>query len=81
VSWREQAQCVGADANRFFPEPWDQLSRLDAIEYCQRCPVQIECRTEAVNLEAIQGWQIQGIWGGMSRQGRLRWAREQGITK
>jgi hypothetical protein len=81
MSWRDQAQCAGVDPYRFFADPHDQKTRISTIKYCQTCPVMIECRTESIKIELEDGIQIHGIWGGMAREARLRWARQQGLTR
>lgn len=55
--WREQGLCRDLDPETFFPLPNEPTD--DAIYACGRCPVQTQCLAEA-----LQGNQLEGIWGG-----------------
>jgi WhiB family transcriptional regulator, redox-sensing transcriptional regulator len=61
--WMDQAECVGADPDLFFPERGED-SRT-AKEICYRCPVRQKC------LEyAMKHGEKYGIWGGKSERER-----------
>ena len=58
--WREDAACLGAPGDLFFPNPTHHRQRELAItRFCRRCPVKTECHDYAV-----QTTQRFGIWGG-----------------
>src|SRR5438067_1814886 len=57
--WRDQAACLGADPDLFFPQRGE--SAEPAREICARCPVREACLDYALR-NAI----THGIWGGVS---------------
>ncbi len=71
-SWQQHANCRGADPNIFFhpegeraPKREDRLRR--AQQFCDTCPVRIECGEHALGFG-----EDFGIWGGLSEDERLR---------
>jgi WhiB family redox-sensing transcriptional regulator len=58
-SWKEQAECLDADPDIFFPEPGS--NGLDAKRVCARCPVSDECLEYALVYNITDG-----VWGGAS---------------
>jgi WhiB family redox-sensing transcriptional regulator len=56
--WREKANCVGTDAESFFPDT--VVEARAAIRVCRRCEVQVECLGFA-RRERIEF----GVWGGV----------------
>lgn len=72
LQWQTRAACEGADPDIFFGSGIKK-----ALEYCNSCPVQIDCLEYAIT-EKIH----DGIWGGKTpqqRQGkRLKWGRPNG---
>ena len=81
--WRESAACKGADIDLFFPpsnEGWlekrvyPQRNGEAIREYCDNCPVKIECL-----LTAIEECEMFGIWGGMSGYNRKQYAKRHKI--
>jgi WhiB family redox-sensing transcriptional regulator len=58
-SWREQAECLDADPEIFFPEAGS--NGLDAKKVCARCPVSEECLEYAL-YHSID----DGVWGGLA---------------
>jgi WhiB family redox-sensing transcriptional regulator len=69
-AWHARAACRTAplDVN-FFPERGED-SR-PAVAICSGCPVIAACRAWAV----AQGSELQGIWGGLSGNGRQQTRR------
>ena len=63
VSWRDKAECKGADPELFFPER-GASTRLPK-EWCMKCEVRAECLEYAL----VNGERF-GIWGGMSERER-----------
>jgi WhiB family transcriptional regulator, redox-sensing transcriptional regulator len=61
--WRDQAACLGADPDLFFPQRGE--SAEPAREICARCPVREACLDYALR-NAI----THGIWGGVSERER-----------
>jgi WhiB family redox-sensing transcriptional regulator len=79
-SWRERAQCQGADTELFYPprdkEKYSEIA-LKAKEYCNGvkgappCPVRAECFWDAIITD-----EQHGIWGGMSHRERNAFVRK-----
>ena len=85
--WREQAACLGAPLEVFFPESVFQSGRPErdvyklAREFCDRCAVREQCLEDAL---AHESGGRHGLFGGASpgqrhaiAQGRaaVRWER------
>lgn len=78
MNWRNQAKCAN-DPNvtleLFFPDQpkWNHSQRV--WQYCEDCPVRIDCLETALELPYHQdaGW-----WGGLSLKDRNRIRRAQG---
>ena len=65
LEWQNYANCLGADADLFFPERGSSTRKAKAI--CAECEVKIEC------LEfALEKGERFGIWGGLSERERRR---------
>jgi WhiB family redox-sensing transcriptional regulator len=67
-SWRERAKCKDVDPSLFFPvgvtgEAELQIRR--AKEFCQTCPVSLDCLEFALRTN-----QEYGIWGGKDEEER-----------
>ncbi|MDH6489583.1 WhiB family transcriptional regulator [Streptomyces sp. SAI-127] len=62
VHWSTAAVCKDPDLDpeTFFPVPTDPLAVENAKSYCRRCPVEMRCRTDALN----RG-EEHGVWGGL----------------
>ncbi len=72
-SWQDQANCLGANPDLFFPEKG--ASQREAREVCAECVVRSEC------LEfALQNGEKFGIWGGFSERERRRIRRQRVIA-
>lgn len=69
MTWRWGAECRDQDAEFWFMDEDD--SGL-ALSYCGRCPVRRECLAEALTEPRHRDY---GIWGGTTRQQRLRMRR------
>lgn len=61
--WIEQAACKDKPLHLFFPEVGEFVTK-EARDTCTLCPVRTEC------LEYASYWQLDGVWGGMSRNER-----------
>ena len=68
--WYQHAHCRGINADFFYPARGDTAGILAAINYCQDCPVRIECLTVALDTNE---W--EGIWGGTSARQRRQMKR------
>ncbi|WP_328799825.1 WhiB family transcriptional regulator [Rhodococcus sp. WAY2] len=79
--WQLQAQCRGANAALFF-HPDNERGRersaraKAAKQVCARCPVQVRCRTHA-----IEAGEHYGTWGGMSEDDRKGYRRRSAIMR
>lgn len=60
---RPDRACNGSDAD-FFPGPGQRALMAKAI--CGPCPVRDACRGYALD----HGWQIAGVWGGLTEHER-----------
>lgn len=71
-AWRQDAACLGAEADLFFPvgEESDEAAR--AKEICGGCPVREDCLAYAFATK-----QTDGIWGGMTGTERRRFLRRE----
>lgn len=65
--WREQAACIGADHDAFFPMSEDVEAVADAKAACFSCPVRDDCLQFALATN-----QTEGIWGGHTPTERRR---------
>lgn len=63
--WRNKAACRDMDSDLFFPTTRGE-ERL-ALKTCSTCPVIHECARYAAELALINGYPLQGIWGGINR--------------
>ncbi|MBT8197337.1 MAG: WhiB family transcriptional regulator [Acidimicrobiia bacterium] len=70
--WRQDAACLGAEADLFFPvsEESDETARAKSI--CEVCPVRDECLQYAFSTK-----QTEGVWGGMTGSERRRFVRRE----
>ncbi|MEE6269147.1 WhiB family transcriptional regulator [Streptomyces diastatochromogenes] len=70
MDWLHAASCREEDPELFFPIGNIGPARLQiqkAKAICRRCPVQLACRTWALETE-----QEDGVWGGLSEAERRR---------
>lgn len=63
-SWMDAARCRGVDGERFFPvglprSPEYQKQLAKAVEFCQACPVRVQC----LDFGVVSGVRF-GVWGG-----------------
>lgn len=72
--WAERGACRGSDANFFPTQEFKGGASLrmrreiaEAKAVCARCPVKDECLAHALRNE-----EPDGIWGGLTREGRKR---------
>ncbi|MFF4900532.1 WhiB family transcriptional regulator [Streptomyces sp. NPDC001068] len=65
VHWAAVAACKDPDVDpdTFFPAPTDPHGIEEAKSYCRTCPVQMRCRTDALN----RG-EEHGVWGGLDEE-------------
>lgn len=70
--WRQQANCLGADPNVFFPER-PVLGQIDvyadARKVCGLCRVRKECLVYAMSAEKDETHRY-GMWGGKTPRQR-----------
>jgi WhiB family redox-sensing transcriptional regulator len=62
--WHRQAACKGADPDLFFPERGTRRP-VQALAYCESCPVRQECLASALKVATTTG-----VWGGTTGQAR-----------
>ena len=68
LPWADQAKCLVAEPETFFPEKGG--STREAKKICTDCPVKAEC------LEyALENDERFGIWGGLSERERRKLRR------
>lgn len=68
TNWRDDAACLDADPDLFFPigTAGPGLRQIDeAKRICMACPVRKQCLAWALNLAAASG-----IWGGTTEEER-----------
>lgn len=63
--WRDKAACRDMDPDLFFPAT-RQEERL-ALKACSTCPSIRECARYAAEHARINGYPLQGVWGGINR--------------
>ena len=61
TDWQSEAACAEIGGDLWFPNDTDRHQAERAKEICARCPVRLECLTEA-----IENGETHGIWGGLS---------------
>lgn len=72
VSWRDEAACLGADPNIFFPHSQGTtVFSMHAKAICRGCRVRSECLDYAVS-----NGMGYGIWGGLTARTRKEMRRE-----
>ncbi|PLS24968.1 WhiB family transcriptional regulator [Bifidobacterium imperatoris] len=62
TDWRHQATCRQYDPELWFSTRPDETKT--ALAVCRQCPVIDECRQFADHNNRINGYPLQGIWGG-----------------
>jgi Transcription factor WhiB len=76
--WHAEAACKGAGVDLFYPAVAGrgasaEVARAAIAEYCNHCPVKVEC-----SVAADEAGEIFGVWGGTRRhKGRTRAGRPQ----
>ena len=68
VPWADEAKCLNADPDVFFPEKGG--STREAKRICAECAVRVECLEYALEHD-----ERFGIWGGMSERERRKLKR------
>jgi WhiB family redox-sensing transcriptional regulator len=72
-AWRDRAACRGVPIEVFFPEipPGDQSTRWwrQARQYCEGCPVKLDCLNSELPHEEATG-RRNGMWGGLTPKER-----------
>lgn len=63
LSWQQDAACVGADDEAFFPEKGGNATAAKRI--CARCPVREQCLQHALDTP-----EKYGLWGGLNEEER-----------
>jgi len=65
-----QALCLQVDPDLWFPEKGHADLARAAKRICATCPIQLPCAR-------LGEGEVHGVWGGISRNGRLRRQREE----
>lgn len=60
--WRDKAACRDMDPDLFFHTT--RVEERLALKACFTCPVVFECARYASEHAVINGYPLQGIWGG-----------------
>jgi WhiB family redox-sensing transcriptional regulator len=68
LAWMDDAACVGADPELFFPERGGKTAAARRI--CAGCPVQQECEDFALETQTNYD-DDHGVWGGGTRRDRV----------
>ena len=74
MTWHQQAACLGADPETFFPARGDTAGVLVALAICAGCPVVEQCLDEGLE-------QKDGILGGTTAAQRRRLRSERGVNR
>lgn len=74
MTWHAEGNCVGVDAELFFPARGDHAGVRAALAICAGCPVVEQCLDE--NIEAKDG-----IYGGTTGAERRRLRSERGVNR
>jgi WhiB family transcriptional regulator, redox-sensing transcriptional regulator len=69
MSWRQAAECRGADPAVFYPDEDEDASEAKAI--CESCPVREPCLEHALVVR-----EKHGVWGGLTERERRRVIRQ-----
>lgn len=80
MSWAERAACRGMATEMFFPARGDHQALQAAKAVCATCPVTVECRAYADEVE-----EDDGVFGGASglqrrRERRARLVRDREVV-
>jgi WhiB family redox-sensing transcriptional regulator len=67
--------CTNTDPDLWFPEVGHEYRAGIAKKYCKLCPAKKECAEYAMLSN-----ELYGIWGGTSRNDRLKMRRERGLV-
>ena len=65
MPWHARGACRSADVRIFFPRANEDAA--PAREYCDTCPVAVECLSHALETR-----QRHGVWGGTTPKQRRR---------
>lgn len=70
TDWQTRAACSVEDPDLFFPLSYDgpgQFQVAAARAVCNRCPIRLTCRDDALNREGSKAPEARtGIWGGLT---------------
>lgn len=76
ISWRDDAACLTASPEIFFPDPSDVDTAVKAKQVCDRCTVADQCLEYAIRTR-----QQFGIWGGVAESARRRMRGQKGCEE
>ena len=74
--WAEQALCVQADPDAWFPHKGQRDLGAIATRICGHCPVPAQCLDYALSGADSWGGIATGVWGGTTPQERDRLRRQ-----
>jgi WhiB family redox-sensing transcriptional regulator len=70
LSWRDHANCRGADPEQFYASGAPSSETLD---FCRRCKVRSACLDFALSVEdTVSRWGRFGVYGGLTAAERAR---------
>jgi hypothetical protein len=74
MTWHQQANCLGANPETFFPERGDHAGVRAALAICAGCTVVEQCLDESIELK-------DGIIGGTTGAQRRKIRSERGVNR
>lgn len=74
MTWHAEGNCLGVDAEVFFPERGDMVGFRTAVAICEGCPVKAQCLEE--NLD-----EKDGVYAGLSGAERRRLRSERPVNR
>lgn len=69
--WATYAACIGKPQEWFFYKQENSVSIQKAKAVCKDCPVREDCLTEGL-IARINGYMVDGVWGGATLEERRR---------
>lgn len=71
MNWTERAECRSQGPSKFFRDERGPYTQLGWEEFCQTCPVRVDCLAHSLLNEEY--W---GVWGGFTPNARRRLVSE-----
>lgn len=74
MTWHSEANCLGVDAEVFYPKRGDMAAFRTAVAICAGCPVTEQCLEENMA-------EKDGIFGGLSARQRREYRKVHGVGR